>query len=120
DGVDFPFPRVALFVPLAGDQALSLQRVERGVERAFFELQRVAAASLDLPRDPVAVERRVPQDRQHQGRRVPFQKLSCRVQGVPRFPIPRMSLYSGFRGLSTPPASIDTPKEFVIKFTSSR
>src|SRR4051794_17798826 len=49
DGIDLPLPRVAFFLPLARDQAFPLQGMQGRVQRAFFELQRVAAAPLDLP-----------------------------------------------------------------------
>ncbi len=59
--------------PLAGNQPLLLQRVERRIESAFLELERVAASPLDLARDAVAVERTVSQNGQHQRGGIPFQ-----------------------------------------------
>ena len=82
-GVDLSFPPAALFPPLTRDQALALQRVERGIEGALLEFQGVPAPLLDLAGDAVAVQWPVLQDRQHQGGRVPFQQLSSRLHGMP-------------------------------------
>jgi hypothetical protein len=49
---------VVRFAPFAGDQALMLQAVERGIERALLDLEAVAGDLLDAQEDAVPVKLR--------------------------------------------------------------
>lgn len=81
EGVDLAVAGAGLAAPLADDEAVALQALQRGVEGALLAAEHVVAPPLDLSGDGVAVQRAVAQHRQHQRRRVPLQQLSLRVHG---------------------------------------
>src|SRR5579885_3362658 len=65
--VVFATALLARGAPLAAQQALALQLVQRGVERALFAIEVALAAALDLARQLIAVQRAVAQHREDDG-----------------------------------------------------
>jgi hypothetical protein len=96
EDVDLPLAASLVPAPLALHQALSLQGVKGRVERPFLAGERRPAAPLDFPRDPIAMERTIPEDGHHQGGGIPFQQLALGVHGSG---LPLGTVYLGIRGL---------------------
>jgi hypothetical protein len=72
EGIHLAVATAGLSLPLARDHSVALERVQSRVERPFLAPKRVAAAPLDRPRDPVAVQRPVAKDGHDESRRIPF------------------------------------------------